>query len=189
MKNLFAILICFLVFASPLTAQKSKQQPVVIPELPVDSTTGLYSYIKVVEVAGISKAELYTRAFAWANSYYKNPGDVVREKNPEEGKLLIKARFKIFNEADKKGVVTGAGDVMYTLSLGLKDGKYRYEITKINWQQTSAFPIERWKDTTSPSFSPSYPYYLKQTDEEIRKIIASLEKGMSVETKEKKEDW
>jgi len=189
MKSLFAILICFFVLASPLVAQKNKQQPVVIPELPVDSSTGLYSYIKVVEVAGISKADLYKRAFTWANTYYKNPADVIREKNPEEGKLLIKARFKISNEADKKGVVTGAGDVMYTLSLALKEGKYRYEITKIGWQQTSAFPIERWKDAGSPSFNPSYPYYLKQTDEKIKEIIAALEKGMSSDAKEKKEDW
>lgn len=189
MKILFSIIICLFVLATPLAAQKNKQQPIVIPELPVDSTTGLYSYVKVVEVAGINKSDLYQRAFSWANTFYKNPADVIREKNSEDGKLLIKARFKIFNEADKKGVITGAGDVMYTLNLGLKDGKYRYEITKIGWQQTSAFPIERWKDTSSPSFSPSYPYYLKQTDEEIRKIIASLEKAMSAQAKEKKEDW
>lgn len=189
MKSLFSVIICLFALATPLVAQKNKQQPVVIPELPVDSTTGLYSYVKVVEVAGINKADLYKRAFAWANTYYKNPADVIREKNPEEGKLLIKARFKIVNEADKKGVITGAGDVMYTLSIGLKDGKYRYEITKIGWQQTSAFPIERWKDTTSPSFSPSYPYYLKQTDEKVKEIISALEKAMSSIEKEKKEDW
>ncbi|HMT28606.1 MAG TPA: DUF4468 domain-containing protein [Bacteroidia bacterium] len=189
MKSFVAVIICAFVLAAPAMAQKSKTQPVVVPDLPVDSETGLYSYIKVVEIPGVNKDELYKRAFAWANTFYKNPGDVIREKNPEEGKMLIKARFKISNEPDKKGLATAAGDVMYSLSLGLKEGKYRYEITKINWQQTSVFPIERWKDTASPSYNSSYPYYLKQTDEKIKEVIASLEKYMKAESKEKKDDW
>ncbi|MBL0340256.1 MAG: DUF4468 domain-containing protein [Bacteroidetes bacterium] len=188
MKNIFAIILCSLIFVSHLAAQKNKQ-PIVIPDLPIDTTTGLYSYTKVVEVAGKNKTELYNKAFAWANTYYKNPADVIREKNAEEGKLLIKARYKIYNEADKKGVITAAGDVMYSLTINIKDGKYRYEITKINWQQTSMFPIERWKDTASSSFNSAYPYYLKQTDEKIKEIIAALEKGMKAESKDKKDDW
>ena len=101
-------------------------------------------------------------------------------KNAEEGKLLIKARYKIYNEADKKGVITAAGDVMYSLTINIKDGKYRYEITKINWQQTSMFPIERWKDTASSSFNSAYPYYLKQTDEKIKEMYLTNAAGMAL---------
>src|SRR6187399_1301527 len=104
-----------LVFAltSNVDAQKSKA-PSAIPQLPTDSLTGLYSYSKVNQEQGVTKDQLYSRAFSWANSFYKNPGDVIREKDPATGKLVIKARFRISNEPDKKGTVTAAGDVMYT---------------------------------------------------------------------------
>lgn len=188
MLKIIASIICAVVFTFPLSAQKSNQI-VTIPDLPVDAATGLYSYSNVVDLPGKSKIELYNKALAWANTYYKNPVDVIREKDPEEGKLIIKARYKIVNEADKKGVATAAGDVMYTLTIGTKDNKYKYEITKINWQQKSAFPIERWKDTGSPSFVPTYAYYLEQTDLKIKEVISSLEKKMKEEAKAKKDDW
>jgi len=78
---------------------------------------------------------------------------------------------------------------MYTLTVEFKDNAWRYEITNMNWQQTSAFPIERWMDTTSPSFSPNYPYYLTQTDEELKKVESSLKKAMASDLKTIKYDW
>lgn len=188
MNKILACIICILAFSLQSSAQKNKQ-PVTIPDLPIDATTGLYTYTNVEEIPGKSKSELYNQALSWANTYYKNPTDVIREKNAEEGKILIKARYKIFNEADKKGVVTAAGDVMYTLTIGAKDGKYKYEISKINWQQTSVFPIERWKDIASPSFDPTYAYYLQQTDLKIKEVIAALEKHIKAGIKDKKDDW
>ena len=71
----------------------------------------------------------------------------------------------------------------------IPDGKYKYEISKINWQQTSVFPIERWKDTASPSFDPAYAYYLEQTDLKIKEVIAALEKHIRVEVKDTKGYW
>jgi hypothetical protein len=188
MKKIIMSCLCICALAVTSMAQKNKE-PIMIPSLPVDNETGLYSYVKVVEVPNTSKDELYNRAFAWANLYYKNPGDVIREKDPANGKMVIKARFKIFNEPDKKGVTTAAGDVMYTLNLGFKEGKFRYEVTKINWQQLSYYPIERWKDTTVTSFRPEYAYYLKLTDEKINEVTKDLEKKVTAPPKVKKEDW
>lgn len=188
MKKIKYLLLCSFLYIFPAAAQKTKE-PVSIPMLPVDSSTGLIAYSNVKIISGTSKAELYKRAYGWANTYYKNPADVIREKNAEEGKLVIKARFKISNEADKKGVVTQAGDVMYTLTLDFKEGKYKYELTKINWQQVSYYPAERWKDIASPTFKPAYAYYLKQTDENIKKIIGDFEKKFAEPAKVKSDDW
>jgi hypothetical protein len=188
MNRILISLITALIFISNVEAQKSKE-PVVIPQLPVDSITGLYSYSKVNQEPGITKDQLYSRAFAWANSFYKNPADVIREKDPVSGKLLIKARFKISNEPDKKGVVTQAGDVMYTLTMNFKDGRYKYEITKINWQQVSYYPIEKWKDTASPSFKQEFAYYMKQTDENIKGIITDFEKKIGINSVVKTSEW
>lgn len=181
--------IFILLFGLNAIAQKQKQQ-VTLPVLPVDSISGLYTYTEVVPQDKMSKSDLFNRAMAWANAYYKNPGDVIREKNINEGKLLIKARFKINNEpTDKNGTVTQAGDVMYTLTFLFKDNRYKYEITKINWQQVSYYPIERWKDTEAQSFNPVYASYLKQTDEIIKNIINDFKKKIAAAPAAKPNDW
>ena len=189
MRKLSLLLFCSFILSAPLMAQKGKGAMVAPPNLPVDAATGLYSYTSVIEVPGTSKDELYKRAFAWANTFYKNPTDVIREKNPEEGKLFIKARFRISNEPDKKGVVTQAGDVMYSLTLNFKEGKFRYEITKINWQHTSYYPIERWKDTASPSYKEAFVYYLKQTDETLNGVIKDFTRKITEPMKVSSGDW
>lgn len=189
MKRISILLTLCVLFGAVAMAQKQKEPVVVIPDLPMDMETGLYSYNKVVEVHGINKDELYKRALNWANSYYKNPGDVIREKDPQSGKLVIKARYRINNEPDKKGVVTQAGDVMYTLTMLFKDGRYKYEITKINWQQVSYYPIERWKDQTAPSFNAAFPYYLKQTDDSIKALIMDFISKIGTVTTSKPKDW
>lgn len=186
MKTIVAALM--LLVATTGIAQKSKEQTPA-PALPVNSETGLISWEGVNDITGISKDELYKRAMAWAQQYYKNPNDVLREKDPEAGKIVIKARFKIFNPADKKGTVTDAGDVMYTLTIQFKDGKYKYEMTKFTWMQASAFPCERWKDTSSASYKQEYAYYLTQLDTKASEVLLALRKGVSTSGEKKQDDW
>ncbi len=158
--------------------------------MPVNEETKLFSYSKVVEVQGMDKGSLYDKAFAWLSAYYKNPADVLREKDRDAGNMIIKARFKISNPVDKKsGVAKDAGDVQYTLKLEFKDGRFRYNLTEINWKQLSYFPAEKWLDTKNQYYSPNWNYYLKQTDDSCNKIVANLEQAMTAVIKEKKDEW
>lgn len=172
-----------------LVSVVNAQNPVASFNLPVNDETKLITYDKVVEVAETKKVDLFERAVNWINSYYKNPTDVVREKNPDAGKIVCKARFKISNEPDKTGFATDAGVVQYSLTLLFKDDKYKYGVSQINWKQLSYYPVERWMDASSPSYNKSYNWYLKQVDEQLKNILADLEKNMAVKKKEKKEDW
>lgn len=134
--------------------------------------------------------ELQNRAFSWANSYFKNPADVIRERDTTAGKMVCKARLKIMNEADKKGVVTEAGLIEYTLRLDFKENKYRYVISEINWKQKSYYPVERWLDTTAAGYTGAFAYYIKQTDELMKHLVMDLENGMKQPfSKVKKDDW
>ena len=76
---------------------RSYAQEVKAPKMPVNEETKIFSYSKVVEVQGMDKGSLYDRAFAWLSAYYKNPADVLREKDRDAGSMIIKARFKISN--------------------------------------------------------------------------------------------
>ncbi|HKR04873.1 MAG TPA: DUF4468 domain-containing protein, partial [Bacteroidia bacterium] len=121
-------------------------------KMPVNTETKLISYNKVVPVDSIDKNELYQRALNWANTFYKNPTDVIREKDPAAGKIVCKHRFKITNPPRKDGFVKDAGLVIYTLSLQFKDGRYKYDLTEINWKTISYYPIEKWMDTKANGY-------------------------------------
>jgi hypothetical protein len=186
MRSLLIVTLLSLTLAAQ--AQKNKETAPA-PSLPVNSETGLISFDGVMDISGINKDGLYERAMKWAQGYYKNPNDVLREKDPAAGKMVIKARFKIYNPADKKGLTTDAGDVMYTLTLQFKDGKYKYELTKCTWMQASAFPCERWNDTASPSYKKEYAHYLTQLDAKASEVLLALKKVMTASGEGKKDDW
>ncbi len=159
-------------------------------KMPINEETKLVTYSEVVTTTGFGKAELYDKAFAWLSEYYKNPSDVLREKDREAGTMQLKARFKIFNPIVKKNdVATPAGDVQYSLNLDFKEGKFRYTLTAINWKQASYYPIERWMDKSSSSNNANADYFLQQTDENCKKIITDLVKTMTTTTAVKKDEW
>ncbi len=158
--------------------------------MPVDADTKLITYKAVVEIPDAPAGELQQRAFIWAHAYYKNPADVIRERDTVAGKMVCRARLKISNEPDKKGVVTEAGLIEYTLKLEFKENRFRYTLSEINWKQKSYYPVERWMDASASGYQPSYVYYLQQTDELMQQVVKELDKGMKQpSTRIKKDDW
>ncbi|MCC6384637.1 MAG: DUF4468 domain-containing protein [Bacteroidia bacterium] len=159
------------------------------PFCPINEDTKLITYDKIVSLPEMKKYELYDKALLWVNLFFKNPTDVLRERNQEVGKIVCKARFKIKNEQDKKGFASDAGVIQFTLTFQFKDGRYRYTISEFNWKQLSYYPIERWFDSSSPSYNPAYAYYLIQVNDYTYDMSASIEKFMVARKKEIKENW
>jgi hypothetical protein len=162
--------------------------------IPVDKDTKLITYTEVVPVNNVPKDSLYNRASGWFQTYFKNPGEVIKQQNPEEGTITGVHRFKLSKEVEstkkEKGTVKNdAGFVSYTVSIMCKDNKFKYELTKINWKQQSYFPIEKWMDRSSKSFTPDYDNFLAQTDEYMKKLAKDIKEGMTQEAKKKKADW
>lgn len=186
MKNLLKILLVVLFASGGLNAQDASR-------LPVDKETKLVTYSEVVEMPGMSKDTLYARAMNWFKKQYKNPNEVIKEQDASKGSITGVHRFKITkevpsNKKNEPAVKNDAGLVSYTINIAAKDGKYRYEITKINWKQASHFAIERWMDTQAATYDPAYAGYLEQTDEYMKKLVEDLKKGMTY-TAKAKSDW
>ncbi len=180
-------IICLLFLFTVIVA---KAQNTAAPKMPVDEKTKLISYNKVVELSDVSSDDLYKRALNWANTYYKNPRDVIRENNRVDSKIVCKARFKVMNPPDKKGFSTEGGVVQYTLNLQFKDGRYKYDLTEVNWKQQSYYPIEKWMDTGNAYYKPEFAFYLKQVDDTAKEIISSLDKAVKTKpVPDKKDDW
>jgi len=153
---------------------------------PIDTETKLINYNAVEEADGNADA-IYKKAHDWFFTYYKNPHNVV--KKSENNHIEARARFKILNPADKKGVQTMGGIVLYSFTVDFKDGRYRYEITNITWKQNSKYPIERWMDKEAKSYQEKYEFYLTQVDKEINKTIEGLNQALKQKKKETNHDW
>jgi hypothetical protein len=154
--------------------------------VPVDEDTKLITYKDVVTQEG-DKTKLYYRAIEWVNANYKNPTEVTRVRDEENGKLELRASFKVFN-TDKKGFKTDAAVINYILKLEFKPGKYRYIFTDFSIAAVSKYPLERWLDKKDPRYTPACEDYLAQVDSVINVKIESLKEGM-VPKVIKKDDW
>ena len=188
MKSLSILVLSFLLSLS--SAAQKNAAPATVVKMPLDSGTQLVTYDMVVPVQGTSSAVLYKRALEWFHAYYKNPTEVIRENDAEKGKIVGKPRYKIYNPADKDGLKTDAGAVQYTITLAVKEGRYKYELTAFNWKQPSYYAIERWMDTKAQSYSPVYNHYLTQTDEYAKDLIRNLKAAMSSDkTAKDKDNW
>ncbi len=91
--------------------------------LPTDPETKQFTYQAVNEVAGVNKADLFSRAFEWVAQSYNSAQNVVQMQDKEAGKIIIKA----IHSVSSKGYDTGT--VSYTLSIYVKDGRYKYILT------------------------------------------------------------
>lgn len=167
-------LIAGLLIVSSLSAVAQKQAPVTPVSLPVDSITKLITYEKVVEVKGLSADELYSRIYEWFKTYYKNPTEVIRENDSTKFKIVGKPRYRMSNPPDKDGTKTDGGTVQYTITVGAREGRFRYELTSFNWKQLSNYPCERWTDASAPGYIPIYNDYLIQLDKTANDVIKAL---------------
>jgi hypothetical protein len=191
MKTAFLKLTLALLFLASNTAFAQKTQPVTYkaPAMPVNEESKLITYEGVVEEAG-AKDELFKRAQNFFNGYYKNPTEVIKKQDQTTGELEGIHRFKIYNPEDTKtGIKSEAGMVSYTINLKVKEGKYKYEITKINWKQPSYYPIEKWQDKNSPNYTEKYEYYLMQVNDQMKEISSKLQETMKKGDAKKSSDW
>ena len=181
--KIFALISSFLLCSTMLI---KAQTTAVAPTMPIDEETKKICYTQVVEVKGTMN-ELYKRAIEWFNKQYKNPQDVTKVRDEENGKIQGVHRIKVY-DIDDKGAKTGGREITYTIYLDFKDNKYRYRITDLREIKTSTSPVEKWLDKKLPSYTPQYENYLAQIDKAIKEIIESLKQGMKPPVK-KDNNW
>jgi hypothetical protein len=168
----FLAVICF---GTAAFAQKPAEIPEA-PYLPIDERTNLVTYQDVVKQEGTPQV-LYERAMAWAKKYYKNTAEVIKSADPEKGVINMRSSVRIFYK-DKEGVMRFKNIVYYNFKLECRDNRYRYTITDFKEKATGSAPIEVWFNTSASGWTPSMYGYLSQIDEEMQKLIESLEEGM-----------
>ncbi len=190
MQKIFLVAVfAFAVFFSA-DAQKKKEEPLPVPQLPMDEVTHKITYEEVVDASGKTADELYKRTLEWFRMYYKNPGEVIRENDSIGKSVTGKPRFRISNPPDKEGTRSDGGLVQYTITVAAKDGRFKYTLTDFNWKGISYYACEKWYDTALPSHTPAMDEYLRQLETEAHTIVSNLKNSITNEKPGKnKDDW
>lgn len=108
--------------------------------LPRDSTTKQISFQEVVQVPGATKDELYTRAREWFAKTFKSSKDVIQMDDRIAGKIIGKGSG---NGLTGNILLITSFWLNYTVSITIKDGRYRYEITDFTTEDEPSYSSNR----------------------------------------------
>lgn len=143
------LLLLFVTSIFQLNAQEFKTRTLVVEE-GANAAKGTFQYLKpmmVLEAEGTS-TELYQKAINWVNETYKNPEEVIKGK--VEGDYL---RLEGFTSSLLQQNVIGVMyyyDVRYTIQVNFKDGRFKYEITKMEqYFPPSEYSSSQWVNLIS----------------------------------------
>jgi len=186
MNNMKQFLIAaLLIMSGSVFAQNDEESP-----FETDDDGNAY-YSEVLNVSGADANKIYTRGIEWVNKYYKNPTGVLQVKDAEnkiiEGKARIKLKLK-----DKKGNVTpmSGGFMAYQFVIYCKDGRYKYEIKRIRWEQASYYDVTRWTDKSQVEYDEqNFNFRIEQAIEYIENTIDDMSEYMQHGAEVKKDEW
>jgi hypothetical protein len=166
------------------------------PKLPIDSSTSKITYSEVVYLDSLAnKQELFSRAREWFAKAYKSSRNVIQMEDKENGKIIGKALMQVYYKEFPYGYIN------YTISIYIKDGRYKYEFTDFHHtgQQGRDVPdfgvCEKMIKTSDKymgiiSYQKYYNYCLYQMDNNIKDLITDLKAAMTRKaTNSKKDDW
>ena len=172
MINLLFLLLT-VCWAIPASAQKT----VVVNDklngvIPLDSE-GKPGYERVNKVEGVSKEELFKRASRWFVKTYNSSKDVLQVNDVSSGELIGKGSTPI---AAKIQRVTWQNDVDYILSVKIKEGKYRIDLTDF---KVGGTPLQLYKLPYIATTQHHYAALFTAIDQKSRELIDSLEKALN----------
>ena len=153
--------------------------------LPVDPETNRVTYEAVFDAPGIADT-LYQRALDWFDSFYPNAKVVIKEREPDKGKITAKHKFNL-QITDTKGKNQNVGFIIYDFKIWVKDNKVRYKIDDIHLEYQVYYGVEEWMKPNHED-AANNPAKLAKVDTYFKELIASLTQGCQPKEAPKDED-
>ena len=86
-------------------------------------------FSEIVEVSGATKDELFIRGREWFNENFKSAKEVLQIADKESGELSGKGIMTVDYVLKYMGTHTYKNNVNFQMSIWVKEGKYKYEMT------------------------------------------------------------
>lgn len=148
------------------------------------------SFTEVVQVdSNITKNELFSTFMDWIAQNYKSAQNVVQYQDKEAGKIVAKGLFKVMLN-DPFGAPCDGGSVYNTLSIYVKDGRFKYILDDIHYDGSPKFVASGDLGESKVNgflFKGQWDSVKLQSDKECKKTIQSL-KAAAMNSK-KSADW
>jgi len=140
---------------------------------------GKINYTSVLEVDGIPKEELYNRANYWLMNSEDYQNEIISTDDKNE-QITGKGSFKkLWGPNDYPELYV---DVLQTFRFQFRNGRYQYSITNfIVKKPGTETQLEIYKMKNKKFIKYNKSFY-KRIDTQIKKIINSLEKTMTLNT-------
>lgn len=175
MKNAF-----ILSFALLISFQLKSQ----VINMPRNNETGKIEYSEIVLVdTATSQMDLFIKAKEWIALNFRSATNVIQMEDKDAGILIGKGNFEI-----KLTMYLTYSRVDFTFKIQVKNGKYRYWISDFvhvsNKQGYSGGALENERPDcgTFNMMKKGWNQVKEQTDENIKLLIESLKKEMSLKT-------
>jgi hypothetical protein len=157
------------------------------PPVPIEEGTGRVVYTEVVNVPGASQTEIFKRLEHWLSTYYKNPASIIQTKDAATGKLEGKHTLYVYNEVN--GKKNQFGQVKYTITVDVKEGKYRYQLHDIYFFKAPKLYVEAWLDPNAPNKDVQWGY-LQQVHDYMTDLVNQLKTTMAKPAPQSQgDDW
>jgi hypothetical protein len=139
-------------------------------------TDTIVSFKNIVEVTGLTKAQLFLNGRHWFNKNFTSSKDVLQIIDPESGELSGKGVLKSVYFWK-----TTSYDVFYhfTINLKVKDGKYKYEFTDFIVDENKTPAIGEFPVLTSSNICPKN--YSGRSKEMVNKMYESMKNELAKE--------
>lgn len=190
MKKLTALLIAVTLGCLSVQAQT--------PNIPIVNDRICYTEVVAVDSV-LTKSDLYTRVRQWFAKNYKSANSVIQMDDKDAGVIVGKALMQVYHKG--LGLIFESGYINYTVSVYVKDGRYKYEITDFyhTGQRITKGSIpdygacEDMINTTRKemgfSYQKTFDFYLKQMQDKILLLVADLNNIMKQPPQSIGDDW
>ena len=139
----------------------------------------LLEYSEIIEVSNVNKNELFIRGREWFNENFKSAKDVLQITDKESGELSGKGIMEVHYVFKYMGKREFTSNVRFQMSVWVKEGKYKYEITNFYITGDNA-SIEFGLITTSNETNVKFPGY---SAKKLNEMYLSIKQGAELKAK------
>ena len=157
-------------------------------KLPIDSITGKITYTEIIHADKLSKNDLYSKINEWFAKSYNSATDVIQLNSKEDGKIIGKGLFVFtvihrYNNIKTPVLIK----VAYTLSIYIKDNKFKYEISSFyTITEMGQSPLESYS-TDKEKMKEDLKKTFKNENQLEKRVVEQIEFNQAILEKTDKE--
>lgn len=169
MKNKKLKSVCIMLLILSFTTYSFGQKNNKITNIPFDSITQKYTYIKVIEVPNKSEKQLYKTAKEWTKMKFSDEKYLIDNENiqlTDLGSFSFVYQYKQFPIPYT---------IIYNLNFLFKNEKYKLEITNIKLSQNSQGTTAEYTLEAFKQYNESFKMGKKTIDKMVFEIMSEID--------------